>query len=946
MLNEILRGTHRLRLRSLLPATAITLLSGLIVTSVLAVGIFRLEHETENFNFEQRAEARIAAVTRSFSDAMDALYTVNLLFAASNDVTRDEFDSFALPLTARYPYVQALVFQRFVAGDQRAAFEANRRTVFPTFQITERGHAGLTEAAARALYLVDDFIAPMAGNEVILGYDAWSYPPQREMIQRAIDTGLPTVSFVGRLLQNKGSTRGIVIVMPVYRKGGTSTDPAMRRRAVIGVTEVVIDIGQLIGRNLKAAGLLDTPGIALKVLGMGAGNVAVVSYGSGSVAPGAEASRWLLGRATLSESRWFDVAGERWQVSVSAGLSSMANYPGSIATLIFGTLLSLMAAAYIQAREVRSERVERLVQERTADLKRTSDALRLHRRASESSANAVIIISATGPDYPIAYVNPAFERMSGYGAEEMLGRTVFALNNAETDQPAIQELRSAIRERREGHTLLRHFHKDGRVMFSDMYIAPVNNESGDTEHFVVSQYDVTMAKAYEAELEHRAKYDTLTGLANRSLLHDRLERAIAFARARSDPVWAIIVDLDHFKFVNDTLGHQAGDEMLRVLAPRIASVLRQTDTVARIGGDEFVLILTNGDGERQVAAQVQVVMDAIAEPMTIQGHPFVVTCSAGVAVYPADGSDTETLIKHAEIAMYRAKERGRNVIQFYASKMNDRALERLALEGALRNALERNEFALHYQPQVHLASGRIVGMEALIRWHHPQFGKVRPDRFIGLAEDTGLIVPIGAWVLRTACAQNMAWQRAGFGQLRVAVNLSARQFAQQGLAQSVSGILDETGLPPACLEIELTESLVMGDIDQAIGTMRELKKLGVHLSIDDFGTGYSSLSYLKRFPIDVLKIDQSFVRDITVHPDDAAMVGGIILLAHSLNLRVIAEGVETEEQLNYLLHRGCDEIQGNLFSSAVSATEFERVLREGRCIRQDAGAAAIFPQCA
>lgn len=715
MPDEILRGTRRQRLRSLLPAPAVILLSGLAVTIVLAAGVWRLEHAAEHLYFEQRADAPIAAVTRSFGDAIDALYTVNLLFAAKDHVSRDEFDLFAQPLIARNPHLQALVFHRFVHAGQRAAFEADRRKLFPTFQITEKARAGLTRAAARALYLVDDYIVPMAGNEVTLGYDAWSHPSQRQLLQSAIDTGLPTASSLEQLLQKKGGMRGIVIVMPVYRKGASLTDPAARRSAAIGDTEVVIDIAQLIGRNLKAAGLLDTPGIALRVFGGGHGSAPVVAYSSGQVAPGAETSGWLRVGPTLSDTQMFDVAGQRWQVTVSAGKASIANYLGSMATLFFGTLFSLAAAAFTQARALRTERVEWLVHQRTADLKRSSDALRLHRRASESSANAIIIISAAAPDYPITYVNPAFERMSGYAADEMLGRSVFALGGAETDQPAILELRSAIRERREGHTLLRHFHKDGRVGFSDMYIAPVNSESGVTEHFVVSQYDVTMAKAYEAELEHRAKYDTLTGLANRSLLHDRLERAIAFASAHSELVWTIIVDLDHFKFVNDTLGHQAGDEMLRVLAPRIASVIRRTDTVARMGGDEFALILTSRDDERQVAVDVQAVMDAIAQPMTIQGHPFVATCSAGLAAYPTDGADTVTLIKHAEVAMYRAKEAGRNAIRFYTSKMNDRALERLTLEGALRHALERNEFELHYQPQVHLASGRIVGMEALIR---------------------------------------------------------------------------------------------------------------------------------------------------------------------------------------------------------------------------------------
>jgi diguanylate cyclase (GGDEF)-like protein/PAS domain S-box-containing protein len=927
MPNGSFRGTRRSQ--SLLPAAAIVMLAGLIVTLVLAAGVWKLERETEHLNFEEAANAQIGAVIWSFRDAIDALYTVNLLFAARDDVSREEFYRFARPLMARCPYVQALVFHRFVSGPQRAAFEAERRKSFPGFRITERSPAGLVTAAPRGRYLVDDFVAPIQGNEIILGYDAWSHPPQREAVQRMIDTGLPVTSFAGQLLQNKGAMRGVVVAKPVYLTGVALTDPAARNRAAIGDTEMVLDIGQLIGGNLKASGL-HRPGASLGVFGVWQGSTPAVEFHSGSVASG----------RTLSETRWFDVAGQRWKVTFSTA-AQMSHYLGAIATLVFGTLLSLAAAAVTGARAMRTGRVEALVRERTADLKRTADALHLHQRAMESSANTIIIISAAGPDYPITYVNPAFQRMTGYTPGEVLGRSVFALGDAETDQPAIHELRLAIRERRQGHTLLRHFHKDGRVMFSETVIAPVNNEAGETEHFVVSQYDVTKTRAYEAELEHRAKYDTLTGLANRALLHDRLEQAVAMAGVRAETVSVIILDLDQFKVINDSLGHQAGDEMLRVLAPRIAAAIRQTDSVARMGGDEFALVLTHRDNETQAVTAVRAAIDAIGAPMTIQGHAFAVTCSAGVAVYPADGTDPQTLIKHAEIAMYRAKESGRNAIQFFTATMNARARERLTLEAALRQAIERDEFELHYQPQVHLASGRIVGMEALIRWRHPQMGLVGPDRFIGLAEETGQIVRIGEWVLRTACAQNMAWQRDGTGLLRVAVNLSARQFAQPQLAGLIAGILDETGLPAACLELELTESLVMDNIDQAIVTMRALKHLGVQLSVDDFGTGYSSLSYLKHFPVDVLKIDQSFVRDITVHPDDAAMVRGIILLAHSLHLHVIAEGVETPAQLDYLHRHGCDEIQGHLFSHAVPAAEFENVLREGRRVRLEEGAAVV-----
>jgi predicted signal transduction protein with EAL and GGDEF domain len=380
------------------------------------------------------------------------------------------------------------------------------------------------------------------------------------------------------------------------------------------------------------------------------------------------------------------------------------------------------------------------------------------------------------------------------------------------------------------------------------------------------------------------------------------------------------------------MGHKAGDVLLMTVAARLRSSLRDTDTVARLSGDEFVVILSQHEDQPLTHDIVQRVMDSVAQPVMLGPKEFFVTCSIGVAAYPSDGTPPDSLIEHADIAMYRAKKLGRNNFQFYTPAMNEESLERVRIESALRNALERNEFVLHYQPQVDLKTGQIVGMEALIRWKHPELGMVPPNRFIGVAEDTGLIVPIGAWVMRTACAQNKAWQDAGLGRLRVAVNLSARQFSAAELLAGIEQVLTDTGLDPSCLELELTESLFMSDVTPAVELLHRMKSLGIQLSIDDFGTGYSSFSYLSRFPIDVLKIDRSFVNDITIDANDAAIVASIIALAHNLRLSVIAEGVETAEQLDYLRHQGCDEMQGYYFSRPLPAHEFEQLLRQRRSL--------------
>jgi diguanylate cyclase (GGDEF)-like protein len=473
-------------------------------------------------------------------------------------------------------------------------------------------------------------------------------------------------------------------------------------------------------------------------------------------------------------------------------------------------------------------------------------------------------------------------------------------------------------------------HCDGREIPVEIAANYVEYEGEEFSFSFVT--DLSERKAAEENMHYLTHYDALTGLPNRILLRDRLRQTLARADRHHQPLWVASVDLDRFKFVNGTLGHESGDVLLKTIAERMEAAIRDVDTLARLGSDEFVLILTEDFDEHMGLGVIQRIMEAVAKPLRINGREFFMTCSIGLAVHPSDGGDAETLLKHAAVAMDRAKERGRNNFQFYTPAMNKRALERLRLEGDLRNAVERDEFVLHYQPQVDLRIGRIVGMEALIRWKHPELGMVPPARFIGLAEETGLIVTMGSWVMRTACAQNKAWQEAGLGHLPVAVNVSALQFGQADFVQSVATVLEQTGLAPQYLEIEVTESLFMTEVDHAIGILRDLKALGVKLSIDDFGTGYSSLSYLKRFPIDVLKIDQSFVRDLTDHRDDAAIVVSIISLAHSLRLTVIAEGVETKEQVAYLQQHGCDQMQGYFFSRPVPAEELKQMLREGKSL--------------
>jgi diguanylate cyclase (GGDEF)-like protein len=436
-------------------------------------------------------------------------------------------------------------------------------------------------------------------------------------------------------------------------------------------------------------------------------------------------------------------------------------------------------------------------------------------------------------------------------------------------------------------------------------------------------------RASQDRLDHLAHHDALTGLPNRLLLLAHMEHALARARRDGRLLAVLFVDLDHFQVINDTLGHPLGDALLQEVARRLTACLREGDTVARLGGDEFTVVLEDLRDASQAREAAQRIIDAVSNKFLLEGHEVFVSCSVGIGVFPADGDDVTALLKNADSALYRAKEQGRNNCQYYTEELTARALARLELETSLRHALERHELVVHYQPQVDLHSGRIIGMEALVRWQHPRRGLVGPGEFIPLAEETGLIVPLGEWVLRAACARLKAWLDAGLPKLRVAVNLSSRQFNQKNLYETVAAVLRDTGLPPECLELELTESLVMQDPDGAIAVLTRLKALGVQFSIDDFGTGYSCLSYLKRFPIDRIKIDQSFVRNITTDPEDAAVSQAIISMSHSLHLKTVAEGVETPEQREFLRARQCDEVQGYHFSRPVPEAEMERLLREG-----------------
>lgn len=570
------------------------------------------------------------------------------------------------------------------------------------------------------------------------------------------------------------------------------------------------------------------------------------------------------------------------------------------------------------------------MKEDISELKNVSLNLHLRQRALESSSNGIMITSVAQLDHPITYVNPAFERMTGYAASDVIGKNGRFLVRDDLNQKGLSEIRSALRERREGIAVLRNYRKDGALFWNELHIAPVVDEDGAiTTHFISILNNVTERVQYEEQLHFQATHDVLTGLANRSLLSDRINQGIVRSRRDKDIVGVMLIDLDRFKVVNDGLGHASGDVLLREISRRLKSCVRETDTVARLGGDEFVVVLNSVADEDNIAAVACKILKAVNQPLHIEEKKLIVTASIGVSMFPRDGDDGDLLLRNADLAMYRVKEFGRNNYRFYLPEMHGMALDRLDMEADLRRALDADELVVYYQPKVDIASGQIVGAEALIRWIHPKIGLINPLEFIPLAEETGLIIPVGEIVLRKVVSQLRRWRDAGLAAVPVAVNISPRQFRQENLASTIRRILETAAIGGELLDLELTESMVMVHAEAAAAVLHELKTLGCRLYLDDFGTGYSSLAYLKRFPIDALKIDRSFILDLTTDSDDAAIASAIIAMAHSLGMRVVAEGVEHSEQLEVLKAHGCDEYQGYFFARPMPVEKFTTMLQDG-----------------
>ena len=553
--------------------------------------------------------------------------------------------------------------------------------------------------------------------------------------------------------------------------------------------------------------------------------------------------------------------------------------------------------------------------------KKAEEALVLADKMFEHSYGSIVI---TDVDANIIRVNPAFTRISGYSREDVVGQNPRILKSGRHNPEFYLAFWEKLTQTGRWQGEIWNKRKNGEEYVERLSVSAIRDEAGKITHYIGLADDITESEANKSRIEFLSYHDALTGLPNRALAGDRLDQAIV--HAHRERVAVIFIDLDDFKSINDTAGHAAGDQLIQAVAERLKACVPEHDTVGRQGDDEFIVLLTEVDELDDVNKLLVGIQEQIARPYRVGNMELSVTGSIGVAIYPEDGRDSVTLMQKADMAMNSAKQSGRNMHRFFTEEMNSYMLEHLLIRSSMQRALTRSEFMLHYQPLLDLAENRVIGAEALMRWEHPDLGMIKPGRFIQVAEESGMIIPIGSWVLREACRQAMSWQASGYADLLIAVNISALQFQRGDLEHEVKSALKESGLPPHCLELELTESILIQDAEQSLETINRLKEMGVRLSIDDFGTGYSSLAYLRRLPVDKLKIDRSFVTDITERQDDAAIALSIIMLAHTLQKTAIAEGVETREQYDFLKSQGCDQIQGYYYSPPLPAGKFAEFL--------------------
>ncbi len=883
------------------------------VALLLSILLYAGANYFERRQVQGRVEQEGAALAKRVHDRLITHQTVLSSLAhfaeANPDFSYKQFELFTQAALKNNQDVFALSFNDAVAHDRLTAYEAkvNQTTTLKGFRAVERNaQRQLVPVAPRERYVVVRYIVPLKGNAPAVGFDIMSEPVRRNAIERARATGKVAVTAPVRLVQEDAVRTGVLVLEPVYWSAAVeAAEPAMPSEPM-GYAVAVLKVDELI--DIALAKHLPV-GLKFQIRDSQVDDEGLRFVGGKPSAPVADERHWSI-QIPIADRHWtLDVWAEDAFVHQSPRWLS---WSVGVVALLFTVLLQIYLYG-MTGRVIIMRRQNEKLLEKQAELQLADTVF-------NNTAEAIVV---TDPQGQIISVNPAFERITGYTLDEVRGRKMSVLSSGLHSHEFFEAMWWRLLAERlwQGEVINRR--KDGDTYTQLLTISTVSDEQGGVIQYVGTFSDITEQKAALQKIEFMAYHDALTGLPNRLLGEQRAREAMVRAHRYGYQVAVLFMDLDHFKLVNDTYGHSVGDQLLQEVASRLRAQVRAEDTLCRISGDEFMIILEHLRDSTNVASTCDHVLAALVEPYQIDGRMVQTSISAGVALYPGDGDSVADLLRKADTALFEAKQAGRNTYRFFDASMNHRVVEFVETRDALAQAVQNGEFELHYQPQIRLQDQAVVGAEALLRWRHPVKGLLAPGQFVSVAEQSGLIVPIGAWALQQACGQMKVWLNAGLPIKSLAVNLSAVQFRTGDIEKTVVDALTQAQLSPAYLELELTESILINDKDKALGILKRLKDRGLRLSIDDFGTGYSGMAYLKRFHVDKLKIDASFAADAGKDPDDTAIVRAILQVAQTLGLETTAEGVERPETAAVLREMGCTHIQGYVYARPMPADEFE-----------------------
>ncbi len=913
------------REKKALPLFVIALIVGIFFTaSLTTLAVLNLKsHEEETYTSEVALARDI--ITQRLSGIDEVLHGVKALFDASSHVDANEFRVLSEDALNRHQYISSFLYMPLVTHKGRDEFEKKIQDEgYITYSITEKMNGQHQPSPRKEKYFPIIYLEPFTPrNAASLGFDLLSEAQNEAYILHAIDSSESVILPADA----PSHTLNHIFIKPLYAGKDTPNNISDRRHTINGMIALYVDSQKII----DGVALAENMSLRLESIPplQSQNNKLMFEYKQTS----SETENFMPVFTLTNQSR-FNIGSLKFSLGIDKRLTwKDIRYELVIAAFVTGiviTALLLLLSKTIKDRaselQRRNEEIKKLVDQRTRELALEKD------RAHITLASIGDGVITTNSDGNVDYINPAAEMITGWDRDDAMHKSideVFIVINEKTKKTEANPVHKCLSSKEvvilpEHSAIINQDNHQAQAV--EATVAPIvddNNKLGGT---VLVFHDVSEARKMAQQMTYQATHDALTGLPNRVLLMDRLKQALSRAPWNKKSVAVLFLDLDRFKIVNDTLGHDTGDELLCQIANRMEKCIREGDTISRLGGDEFVVVLTDLAAEEDIPRVAKKFVDALAYPFTLNEQEFFITASIGISLFPGHGNDPFILMKNADIAMYQAKNSGRNNFLFYDDAMNSIDARRLSLETDLRRALERDELELYYQPQIDINTSEIIGAEALLRWNHNTLGLVSPMDFIPLAEETGLIIPIGQWVMEQACQQTRVWHQQALNPIRVAVNIAHRQFNSGSLMLDVKRALTKSGLEARYLELELTEGILAKNSNSAIKTLNDLKKMGIQLSIDDFGTGYSSFAYLKRFPLNALKVDRCFVKDIAQNKDDAAICSAIIAMAHNLNLYVVAEGVEDENQLAFLKQHNCDFVQGFYYSRPLPAKDFSVML--------------------